>query len=110
MLDLVCHDKARPHKAAVKEEAMQQLRFECLSHPPCSLDLASSDYHVFGQLKELPPGRMFIFNDEVTEAVQTWIRYSRKHFPRERKTTHEVHQSSRGPWGEIICKLCPCFS
>jgi len=48
---LLHHDNARPHKAAVTVETVQQLGFEILHHPPYSPDLAPRDYHVFVPLK-----------------------------------------------------------
>jgi hypothetical protein len=46
------HGNACPHSAATTIEAVGQLKFELLPHPPYNLDLASSDYHMFGPLKE----------------------------------------------------------
>ena len=41
------------------------LIFECLPHPPYSPDLAPSDFHVFGPLKEAMGGKSFRSNEEV---------------------------------------------
>jgi histone-lysine N-methyltransferase SETMAR len=50
---LLHHDDARPHTAAATAETVQQLVFELLQHPAYSPDLAPSNYHIFGPLKEV---------------------------------------------------------
>jgi len=49
---LLLHDNTLPHFMACTIEAIRQLKFELLPLPPHSPDLAPSDYHVFGPLKE----------------------------------------------------------
>ncbi|GFG33227.1 hypothetical protein Cfor_05536 [Coptotermes formosanus] len=49
---LLLQGNACPHSAAVTIEAVGQLKFELLPHPTYSLDLASSDYHMFEPPKE----------------------------------------------------------
>jgi histone-lysine N-methyltransferase SETMAR len=56
---LLQHDNARPHTAHSTVVTTQDLSFECLSHPPYSPDLAHSDFHVFGPLKEAMGGNVF---------------------------------------------------
>ena len=45
------HDSARPHTARVTIDALETLKFEVLSHPPYSPDLAPSNFHFFPHLK-----------------------------------------------------------
>ena len=59
------HDNARPHTAPSTIATIQDLSFECLPHPPCSPDLAPSDFHVFGPLKEEMGGKSFRSEEEV---------------------------------------------
>jgi histone-lysine N-methyltransferase SETMAR len=59
---------------------VQQLGFELLQHPPYSPDLAPSDYHIFGPLKEALRGCRFTSNEEVKEAVHIWLREQPKNF------------------------------
>jgi histone-lysine N-methyltransferase SETMAR len=47
---LLHHDNARPRAATATIKTIQKLNFEHLPHPPYSLDLAPSDYHLFGSL------------------------------------------------------------
>ena len=77
---LLHYDNARPHTAAATVETVQQLDFELLQHPPYSPDLAPSDYHTFGPLKEALHGPRFTSDEEVKEAVHTWLREQPKSF------------------------------
>jgi histone-lysine N-methyltransferase SETMAR len=56
---LLQHDNARPHTARSTVATIQDLSFECLPHPPYSPDLALSDFHVFGPIKEAMGGKSF---------------------------------------------------
>jgi histone-lysine N-methyltransferase SETMAR len=44
------NDNTRPLTANMTKAAIQELDWEILSHPPCSPDLAPSDYHLFRSL------------------------------------------------------------
>jgi histone-lysine N-methyltransferase SETMAR len=46
------HDNARPHTARLALQTIRKNGCELLSHPPYSPDLAPSDYHLFGPLKD----------------------------------------------------------
>ena len=46
------HDNAHPHTAAHTVDTLRALKFEVLKHPPYSPDLAPSDFHLFGPMKE----------------------------------------------------------
>ena len=56
---VLLHDNARPHIATHTAETLRKLKFEIMTHPPYSPDLALSDYHLFGPLKEALSGRRF---------------------------------------------------
>jgi len=47
--------------------------FQFLDHPPCSPDLAPSDYHLFSGLKKQLKGRHFLSDAEVISAAETWL-------------------------------------
>jgi len=81
---LLLHDNAHPHTVAATVQKVQQLPFE-LQHPPYSPDLAPSDYHIFGPLKEALRSRRFTSDEEVKEAVHTWLREQPKSFFSARK-------------------------
>ena len=71
---LLQHDNARPHTVRSAVAAIQDLSFERLPHPPYSPDLAPSDLHVLGPLKEAMGGKYFRYDDEVQQAVHGWLR------------------------------------
>jgi len=47
---LFLQDNACPNVAACTMDTIQKLKWNTLPHPPCSPDLAPSDYHLFGPL------------------------------------------------------------
>lgn len=55
-------------------ETINHLGFEVLEHPAYSPDLAPSDYHLFGPLKNALRGRRFSTEKEVRGAVHKWLR------------------------------------
>ena len=70
---LLQHDNARPHTAHSTVATIQDLSFECLPHPPYSPDLAPSDFHVFGPLKEAIRGKSFRSDKKVQQEVHDWL-------------------------------------
>ena len=48
---LFLHVSASAHRAFATQKKLVYLGFQCLDHPPCSPDLAPSDYHLFPGLK-----------------------------------------------------------
>jgi histone-lysine N-methyltransferase SETMAR len=73
-------DNARPHTGRSTVATIQDLSFECLPHPPYSPDLAPSNFHVFGPLKEAVGGKSFRSDEEVQQAVHEWLRSQPKDF------------------------------
>jgi histone-lysine N-methyltransferase SETMAR len=63
-----------------KAKKITDLRLECIPHPAYSPDLAPSDYHAFGPLKEALGGKKFSTDDEITEAVHRWLRSQSEEF------------------------------
>jgi hypothetical protein len=57
---------------------IQGLQWELLEHPPYCLDLAPSDFHLFGPLKNHLGGRHFTDDEEVGTEVQKWLRQQSK--------------------------------
>ena len=56
-------------------DIIQQLKWKVLRHPPYSPELAPSDYHLFGPLKEYLDGKSFRNNEEVIQNVQEWLHW-----------------------------------
>ena len=77
---LLQHDSARTHTAHSTVPAIRDLSFECIPHPPYSPDLAPSDFHIFGPLKEAMGGKSFRSDEEVQQAVHEWLRSQPKDF------------------------------
>jgi len=63
---LLFHNKARLHTAAHTLETLKQLKWEAMEHPAYSPNLAPSDFHLFGPLKN---ARRFSCDDDVKAAV-----------------------------------------
>ncbi|UYV64479.1 hypothetical protein LAZ67_3000891 [Cordylochernes scorpioides] len=66
---ILLHDNARLHVAQVVKAALQELEWEVLQHPPYSLDLAPTDYHLFCSMSNHM--RVTTFDDE--EDLKTWL-------------------------------------
>jgi transposase len=61
-------------------ETIQKLKWNVLPHPPYSPDLAPSDYHLFGPLKEYLGRKRFCNNEEVIHDVRKWLHRQPKDF------------------------------
>ena len=77
---VLLHDNSRSHTAAHTANTLRKLKFEVMAHPPYSPDLAPSDYHLFGPLKEVLRGRRFTSDQEVKEVVHSWLAAQLKTF------------------------------
>ena len=72
-LVLFLHDNAPAQRALATKKKLAYLGFQCLDHPPYSLDLAPSDYHLFPGLKKQLKCRHFSSDAEVIAAAKTWL-------------------------------------
>ena len=61
-------------------DTVRALKFEVLKHPPYSPELAPSDFHLFGPMKEHLRGQKFADINEVMEVVQSWLKATPKSF------------------------------
>jgi histone-lysine N-methyltransferase SETMAR len=77
---LLQRDNPWSHTAHSTVATIQDLSFECLPHPPYLPDLAPSDFHVFGLLKEAMGGKSFRSDKEVQQVVHEWLRSQPKEF------------------------------
>ena len=71
---LLQHDNATPHTSRATKAALTRLKFDTLPHPPYSPDLAPCDFYLFPNLKRHLKGTRFNSNDEVKEAVWSWLK------------------------------------
>jgi len=68
------NDNAPAHRSLATQKKLAYLGFQCLDHPPYSLDLAPSDYHLFFVLKKKQlKVRHFSSEAEVIAAAETWL-------------------------------------
>jgi histone-lysine N-methyltransferase SETMAR len=69
---LLLHNNAHPHTVAHTFETLRKLKWEVTEHPGHSPDLAPSDFHLFGQLKEALGGRRFRC-DNMKNSAHQWL-------------------------------------
>ncbi|UYV72432.1 TBC1D22B, partial [Cordylochernes scorpioides] len=62
-------DNARPHAARQTTALIEEFGWELVSHPPCCPDVATSDFHLFPELKKKTWD-----DDELEEAVLGFLR------------------------------------
>ncbi|KAA5582499.1 hypothetical protein F3H14_37350, partial [Pseudomonas aeruginosa] len=55
---------ARVHTCVKAMAKINELKYDLLSHPPYSPDIAPSDFHLFPKLKSFLGGQKFATNDE----------------------------------------------
>ena len=67
------HDNALVHRALATQKKLAYLGFQCLDHPPYSLDPAVLDYHLFPGLRKQLKSHHFSSNVEVVAATETWL-------------------------------------
>ena len=67
------HNNAPAHRALATQKKLAYLGLQCLDHPPYSLDLAPSDYHLFPGRKKQLKGHHFSSDAEVIAAAETWL-------------------------------------
>ena len=61
-------------------DALETLKFEVLSHPPYSPDLAPSVFHFFPHLKRDFKGTHFTSDDAVKQVATSWIKQRTSQF------------------------------
>ena len=67
-------DNASLHMAKTTLETLRKLKWNLLTHPPYSPDLAPSDFYLFGRLKSDLQGMRFADNTAVIQTAREWIR------------------------------------
>ena len=71
---LIQHYNARPHTSLRNQETITKFGWNVLPHPCYSPDLAPSDFHLLGPLKDALRGTSFEDDESVIRAVRTWLR------------------------------------
>ena len=68
------HDNASACESVVALAAVHDCGFELVDHPPCSPDLAPSDYFLFPNMKKHLAGKQYLTDDEVISAVEDFFK------------------------------------
>ena len=66
---LLLHENTPAHKSHTSRAAIRKCGFVKLNHPPCSPDLAPSDYFLVRNIKKCLRGRRFTDDNAVKVAV-----------------------------------------
>jgi histone-lysine N-methyltransferase SETMAR len=66
--------------AQLSQERIAAFGWQLLEHPPYSPDLAPSDFHLFGPLKNHLGGTRFADDEAVQREVRMWLRQQPKDF------------------------------
>lgn len=77
---LLLQDNAPPHMSQVAMAACEACSFQTLPHPAYSPDLAPSDFHLFRFLKNHIRGTHFDTDDDVMDAVDSWLNQQEESF------------------------------
>lgn len=72
---LILHDNARPHTSLRTREELTKLQWTVLPQPPYSPDLAPSDFHLFGPMKDALRGKHYGDDGDVIDAARRWLRH-----------------------------------
>ena len=73
-------NNAPVHKSMKTMVKLNDLRFELLSHPPYSPDLAALDFYLFADFKKMLQGKRFSSDDEVIAVTEAYFEAKDKSF------------------------------
>ena len=74
------HDNAPAHTSKVVKDTISALRWDVLSHPPYSPDLAPSDYHLFASMGHALAEQRFCSYEEVGKWLDGWMASKNERF------------------------------
>ena len=77
---LLQHDDFRPHLSLKTVELIVSCGWAVLTFPHYSPDLVSSEFWLFGLMKNILCGQHFPSNDAVTTVVKKWVTFAGAHF------------------------------
>ena len=101
---------ARPYTSLVTRKKLLELGWEVMPHPPYSLDLALSDYHLFRSLQNHLNGKTFDLNEAVkNELIQFFASKNQTFYESGIMELTERWQKVIKQNGQYIIDLCLLF-
>ena len=76
------HNNARPHVAKPVKTYLETFKWEVLSHPPYSSDIAPSDYYLFRSMANGLVDQMFRSYEDIEKWLGSWIASKDEYFYR----------------------------
>ncbi|GBM69012.1 hypothetical protein AVEN_69666-1 [Araneus ventricosus] len=67
------HDNTRPHSAVLIQQLLEQFKRDVSDHPAYVPDLATSDFHLFPELKNCLGGQGFQKNEEIQSSFKVHL-------------------------------------
>ncbi|GBN09960.1 hypothetical protein AVEN_214872-1 [Araneus ventricosus] len=67
------HDNARPRNAVVTQQFLEQFKCDASDHPANSPDLATSDFHLFPELKKWLGVQSFQKNKDIQSSIKAHL-------------------------------------
>ena len=101
----VLQDNTCVHTTKVSMVELHELKWQLLLHPAYSLDLAPSDFHLFGPLKDPFRGRRFGCESKLKSAINEVVKtMSKEWFEQKIKKTAEHWRKCIGLQGDYVEK------
>ncbi|GBO31891.1 hypothetical protein AVEN_8729-1 [Araneus ventricosus] len=70
---VLIHDNARPHNAVATQQLLEQFKWNVSDHTAYSPDLATSDFHLYPELKNWLGDQSFQKNEEIQSNVKNHL-------------------------------------
>ncbi|GBM18834.1 hypothetical protein AVEN_203109-1 [Araneus ventricosus] len=70
---VLIHDNPRPHSNVVTQQILEQFKWDVSDYPAYSPDLATSDFHLFTELKKWLRGQSLQINEEIQSNVKVHL-------------------------------------
>ena len=104
---LLRHDNARSHTSLKTREVISSFDWTTISYLPYFPNLITSDFYLFGPLKESLRGQHFFSDEKVKTAVRKWLKTQPVEFYNEYVHLLKGEKRQFGKW-EITLKTMKC--
>ncbi|PNF41780.1 hypothetical protein B7P43_G02607, partial [Cryptotermes secundus] len=95
---IILHDNARLHAARLTLEAIAKMGWEVLPHPSYSPDMAPSNCHLFGFVKDQLRGQRFETGEAIQKAVRRCLWVAGMEFSNSQNAGRNVYQEVAIMW------------